>query len=133
MLGGDQTLLFYGELVSKCADMTEARALLSRLRGKQHKLVGALALAHESAVIWRHTEAAELWMRHFSDAFLDRYLETEGEGILSGVGCYKLEGAGAQLFHRITGDYFSILGTAALAAAGRAAQTGCDTEMSLLR
>lgn len=110
VLGGDQTLLFDEELVSKCNDMTEARILLSRLRGKQHRLVGAATLALGNTVVWQHVETADLWMRHFSDVFLDRYLETEGTSILSAVGCYRLEGQGVQLFHRIKGDYFSILG-----------------------
>ena len=110
VLGGDQTLIFDGELISKCSDLAEARALLERLRGKQHRLVGAVTLASGNAVVWRHVETADLWMRHFSDAFLDHYLATEGTSILSAVGCYKLEGLGAQLFHRVKGDYFSILG-----------------------
>jgi len=110
VLGGDQTLLFDGELVSKCPDKVAARALLARLRGKQHQLNGGLTLAHDNKIVWRHGETAELWMRHFSDSFLDRYLEMEGTSILSAVGCYKLEGLGVQLFHRITGDYFAILG-----------------------
>ena len=110
ILGGDQTLLFDGELVSKCADLAEAKALLMRLRGKQHQLVGGLTLAHDNKIVWRHGESADLWMRHFSDVFLDRYLKLEGASLLSSVGCYKLEGLGAQLFHRIKGDYFSILG-----------------------
>jgi septum formation protein len=110
VLGGDQTLIFDGQLVSKCGDLAEARALLSHLRGKQHQLVGAVTLVLGGAVVWRHVETADLWMRHFSDAFLDSYLEAEGTSILSAVGCYKLEGLGVQLFHRVKGDYFSILG-----------------------
>jgi septum formation protein len=110
VLGGDQTLLFDGELVGKCPDMVAARALLVRLRGKEHRLMGGLTLAHDNKIVWRHGETAELWMRHFSDAFLDWYLKAEGPSLLSSVGCYKLEGVGAQLFHRIKGDYFSILG-----------------------
>ncbi|MBL6851999.1 MAG: Maf family protein [Alphaproteobacteria bacterium] len=110
VLGGDQTLLFDGELVSKSQDIAAARVLLARLRGKEHRLIGGLTLAHDNKILWRHGESAELWMRHFSDAFLERYLKTEGTSILSAVGCYKLEGLGVQLFHRITGDYFSILG-----------------------
>jgi septum formation protein len=110
VLGADQTLLLDGALISKCADLDEARALLVRLRGRSHRLVGALSLVRDGAVIWRHVESPQLWMRDFSEAFLDRYLSTEGEGLLSGVGCYKLEGPGAQLFARIEGDYFSILG-----------------------
>ena len=110
VLGADQTLLFDGKLVSKCADLASARILLRQLRGKAHLLVGALTLVRGGTVIWRHAESAKLTMRDFSDAFLDTYLSTEGEGILSCVGCYKLEGMGAQLFEEIEGDYFSILG-----------------------
>ncbi|MEI9885584.1 MAG: Maf family protein [Rhizomicrobium sp.] len=110
VLGADQTLLFEGTLVSKCADLAAARALLSRLRGKDHWLVGGLALARDGRVFWRYSETSVLTMRAFSDTFLDAYLSTEGEGILACVGCYRLEGLGAQLFARIEGDYFSILG-----------------------
>ena len=110
VLGGDQILIFDGQLVSKCGDLAEARALLLHLRGKQHQLVGAVTLVLGGAVVWRHVETADLWMRHFSDAFLDSYLEAEGTSILSAVGCYKLEGLGVQLFHRVKVDYFSILG-----------------------
>lgn len=110
VLGADQTLLFEGELVSKCHDLVTARTLLARLRGKPHRLVGALVLVRGGAVIWRHAETSRLVMRNFSDAFLDAYLSTEGEGILACVGCYKLEGLGAQLFESVEGDYFSILG-----------------------
>ena len=110
VLGADQTLLFQGELVSKCADMASARRLLSRLRGQTHDLVGGLVLARAGQSIWRHVETATLTMRDFSDAFLDAYLSTEGEGILACVGCYKFEGMGAQLFEKVEGDYFSILG-----------------------
>jgi septum formation protein len=110
VLGGDQALLLGSELISKCADLAEARALLRRLRGRTHRLVSALALARDGAVIWRHVESPELRMRDFSDAFLERYLSSEGEGVLSGVGCYKLEGLGAQLFESVAGDYFAILG-----------------------
>ena len=110
VLGADQTLLFEGELVSKCPDLTAARLLLLRLRGKSHELVGGLALAHAGRPIWHYVETSWLTMRDFSDAFLSAYLSTEGEGILGCVGCYKLEGLGSQLFEAVEGDYFSILG-----------------------
>lgn len=110
VLGADQTLLFGEELVSKCPDLKAARLLLSRLRGRSHRLVGGLALARGGAVIWRFGDRSNLTMRDFSDDFLDDYLSQEGEGILSAVGCYKLEGRGAQLFESVQGDYFSILG-----------------------
>jgi septum formation protein len=69
-----------------------------------------VVLAKGGSVIWRHVEKATLIMHDFSDAVLDRHLEMGGEGLLSGVGCYRLEDNGAQLFAKVDGDYFAILG-----------------------
>lgn len=110
VLGADQVLAFEGELVSKCASLEEARTLLRRLRGRKHELISGLVLAKAGAPVWRHVESAALWMREFSDSFLDEYLAGEGEPLLKGVGCYRLEGRGAQLFERVEGDYFTVLG-----------------------
>ena len=110
VLGADQVLEFDGELVSKCADMHAARALLLRLRGKSHRLVSALALAQGGKTVWALGDSATLTMRSFSDGFLASYLSEEGTKLLAGVGCYRLEGMGAQLFESVKGDYFSILG-----------------------
>ncbi len=94
----------------KPTDMSHAREQLQSLRGKTHELVSAVALARGGSVIWRHAETARLTMRDFSDGFLDAYLAQAGEAVLSCVGCYQLEGLGAQLFSRIQGDHFTILG-----------------------
>lgn len=110
VLGADQVLAFDGELVSKCTSLDEARTLLRRLRGQTHHLISALVLAKAGGAIWRNVETATLKMRDFSDRFLDDYLAGEGEGLLKGVGCYRLEGRGAQLFERVEGDYFTVLG-----------------------
>jgi len=115
VLGCDQVLVFEGRLVGKSADMAEARALLQAMRGKPHELISAAVLARDGAAIWRHQERASLSMRAFGDGFVDAYLGAEGEDLLSSVGCYRLEGLGAQLFERVEGDYFSILGLPLLA------------------
>jgi septum formation protein len=110
VLGADQVLDFGGELLSKAATMDAARAQLARLRGNSHKLMSAAVLVRDGSVVWRHVEESELRMRHFSEEFLDSYLLQEGEAVLGSVGCYRLESYGAQLFERIEGDYFSVLG-----------------------
>jgi len=110
IVAGDQVLWFEGRLVSKCANLDEARELLRRLRGSQHVLVGGLVLARAGNALWRHTSKAEMTMRAFSDAFLEDYLAREGEAVLSSVGCYRLEGLGAQMFASIDGNYFAVLG-----------------------
>ena len=110
VLGADQTLDLAGVLYDKAADLDDARRRLRAFRGRTHHLHAAVVLAERGAVVWRHTETASLTMRDFSDAFLETYLETHGQAALGSVGCYQLEGAGAQLFTQVEGDYFAVLG-----------------------
>jgi len=110
VIGADQTLDLDGELYDKAVDLAAARARLKLLRGRTHKLHSAVVVAQDGATIWREVVSASLTMRDFSDAFLEAYLAEEGPHALGSVGCYRLEGPGAQLFSKIEGDYFAILG-----------------------
>ena len=110
VVGADQILAFDEEIIGKCETVDQAEALLRRLRGKSHRLIGGLVLAKNGAPIWRHRSEARLSMRSFSDDFLGSYVAREGEALLETVGCYRLEAGGIQLFDRIDGDYFAILG-----------------------
>jgi len=110
IIGADQTLEFEGGLYDKVATVDAARERLRLLRGQTHKLHAAVVVATDGAAIWRDLITVSLTMRNFSDAFLEDYLATEGPSALGSVGCYRLEGPGAQLFSRIDGDYFAILG-----------------------
>ncbi len=110
VIGADQTLELDGQLYDKAETLAEARARLMLLRGRTHQLHSAVVLVEAGQVVWRERITAHLTMRTFSDAFLHTYLETEGEAALGSVGCYRLEGPGAQLFSRIEGDYFAVLG-----------------------
>lgn len=110
VLGADQTLEFGGQLFDKVETLAEARERLRTLRGRPHQLHSAVVVAEGGAPVWRETVSATLTMRDFSDAFLEDYLAAEGEASLGSVGCYRLEGLGAQLFAGIEGDYFTILG-----------------------
>ncbi len=110
VLGSDQVLVARGGLMSKAGTREAAAAQLRALRGDVHSLVTAAVLAKAGKVVWRHAEEARLWVRAFSDEFLERYLAGESDAVLGSVGCYRLEGPGVQLFERIEGDYFSILG-----------------------
>lgn len=110
VIGADQTLEFDGGLYDKVDTVDAARERLRALRGRPHQLHSAVVVAKDGAPIWREVVSATLTMRDFSDAFLEDYLAREGEEALGSVGCYRLEGLGAQLFARIEGDYFAILG-----------------------
>jgi septum formation protein len=110
VIGADQTLDLDGELFDKAEDLPEARERLMALRGKTHQLHSALTVADAGVATWRCVESPSLTMRDVSDAYLDGYLARGGEMLLGSVGCYLLEGEGAQLFDRIEGDYFAVLG-----------------------
>ena len=110
VIGADQALDFQGRLFDKVANLDEARARLIMLRGRSHRLHSGVAVARDGQVLWRKCASSTLTMRNFTDAWLDAYLARNPGPALSSVGCYELEGEGAQLFDRIIGDYFAILG-----------------------
>lgn len=110
VLGADQVLVLDGVIYSKPLDMEDAEAQLRALSGKTHELISAAVVARGDRAIWRQVSRARLTVRELSDAFIENYLTECGEGILRNVGCYEIEGLGAQLFSRIEGDLFVIQG-----------------------
>ena len=110
VLGCDQVLVCGGKLFSKAMDETEAAATLRALRGRTHELISAAVIAKDNELAWRCTDVARLEMRAFSDSFLEQYVQAELPDILGSVGCYRIEGRGAQLFTRVDGDQFTIRG-----------------------
>jgi septum formation protein len=110
IIGADQMLDLDGAWFDKPKDMTSAREQLSALRGRTHTLHSALVLMGPAGLIWSHVQPAHLTMRSFSDDFLRDYLEAVGESALKSVGGYFLEGLGVQLFDRVDGDFFTVLG-----------------------
>lgn len=110
IIGADQVLALDAALLSKAPSIEAAREALLRLRGRTHELHSAVALAENGKVNWTHVATARLTMRDFSDAFLEDYLLRAADRVSLTVGAYELEGLGVQLFERIEGDYFTILG-----------------------
>lgn len=110
VIGADQVLTCEGKLYDKPRHLKEARANLCAFRGRTHTLHSAVTVARGGKMQWSHVAQAHLTMRDFSDEFVDHYLRRAGEKVLKSVGCYQLEGPGVQLFERIEGDYFTILG-----------------------
>ena len=115
VIGGDQLLVCGETIYDKPRDLTEAAAHLRALSGQTHELVTAVCLVQGGDVVWSHVEHVALAMRPFSEDFLQNYLAAEGAEILHCVGAYRLEGLGAQLFTRVEGDYFTVLGLPLLA------------------
>lgn len=110
ILGADQTLSLDGERFVKPADRSAARAQLRTLSGRTHELYSAIAFVQDGTVLSEHVGVARLTMRALSERFLDDYLDAVGDAATASVGAYQLEGLGIQLFERIDGDYFTVLG-----------------------
>ena len=110
VLGADQILTCEGRWFDKPRDLAEARAQLAALAGRRHELWTAAIVIRGDARLWHEIAQARLWLRPCSDAFLDAYLDAVGDLALGSVGAYQIEGLGAQLFARVEGDRFAILG-----------------------
>jgi nucleoside triphosphate pyrophosphatase len=111
VLGSDQTLEREdGEMLNKPETRAEAFEQLRSLSGRTHRLHSAAVIAEAGEGIWWHSETVELTMRPLSDSFLEHYLDREFDAVRWSVGAYRIEGLGAQLFDRIEGSHFAILG-----------------------
>ncbi|MDX3977784.1 Maf-like protein [Shinella sp.] len=110
VIGSDQTLSLDGRVFHKPADMAEAKSHLTAMSGRTHALNCGIALVRDGQTLWSHVSIAHLTMRPLSASFINRHLARVGERVLASVGAYQLEGEGVQLFERIDGDYFTILG-----------------------
>lgn len=110
VIGSDQTLSMGDVVFHKPADMEEARRRLLALSGRTHQLNSAIVIACDGEAIWRHVSIAQLTMRDLDPGFIGRHLSAVGDIALSSVGAYQIEGRGIQLFDKIEGDHFTIVG-----------------------
>ncbi|MCY1126429.1 Maf family protein [Frigidibacter sp. RF13] len=110
VIGADQVLECEGRIFAKAENIDEARAQLSFLSGKDHRLFSAAVVVDQGKPIWRHTGQVRLTMHALSPGEIDAYLTRAWESVRHSVGCYKIEEEGVRLFSRIDGDFFHILG-----------------------
>lgn len=111
VLGADSVLaLDDGVMLTKPDDKDDAKAQLRTMAGRRHRLFSAVVAARDGQAIWRHVDVAKLSMRALSDSFIDAYVEQNWDSIRWTVGCYEIEGAGVQLFDRVEGDPWTIIG-----------------------
>lgn len=111
VLGCDSVVVLDdGSMLDKPVSRENARAHLMRLSGKRHDLVSAAVIAEAGRPVWRVVDRAKMHVRPLSEAFIETYLDQEWPEIAGCVGCYRIEGPGAQLFTRIEGSQFTVLG-----------------------
>ncbi len=125
VLGADQTLALGAQRFAKPVDRAAARDELRALSGRAHQLHSAIAFVQDTSVLFEHLGVAQLTMRPLSERFLDRYLDAAGSAATASVGGYQIERLGIQLFERIEGDYFTILGLPLMAVLDFLRQHGC--------
>jgi septum formation protein len=111
VLGCDQTLsLDDGSMIDKAVDREDAARILRLLSGRVHHLHSAAVMVLNGEPIWRHIERVRMTVRPLSDAFIDAYLDQDWDQCQWCVGCYRIEGPGAQLFAKVEGSQFAIQG-----------------------
>ncbi len=110
VVGCDQTLSLADQVFHKPQTMEEARRHLLQFSDHIHQLHSAVVMVVDEATIWRHVGVADMHVRKLSPKFIGNYLAKIGDKALSSVGAYQIEGEGIQLFERIEGDYFTVIG-----------------------
>lgn len=111
VLGSDSlAVLEDGTILSKPRDREEAASHLAMMSGRRHDLVSAAVIAEAGRPVWRHVDRARMFVRPLSDSFIEAYLDAEWPEISGCVGCYRIEGPGVQLFSRVEGSQFTVLG-----------------------
>lgn len=110
VIGSDQVMSMDGRLFHKCTSVEMAREQLWSMRGKTHHLSSAISIVRNGEEVWSHVSVADLTFRDFTDAFLDSYIANAGPKVLLTVGAYSYEGLGQQLFEKVEGDFFTIIG-----------------------
>ena len=124
VIGSDQTLSLGDKVLHKPKNAEDARRRLLELSGRTHELNSAIVIVRGTEVVWRHVSVARMTMRDLDPGFIGRHLAEVGETALSSVGGYQLEGRGIQLFEKIEGDYFTIIGLPMLPLLARLRELG---------
>lgn len=124
VIGADQTLDCNGVWFDKPPDLDHLRAHLTALSGRRHSLFAGVSVFRGGRRLWGLVEPAHMTVRTLSPDFVERYIDAVGTDGLGSVGGYRLEGLGAQLFSRIEGDYFTVLGLPLLPLLGFLRQHG---------
>jgi nucleoside triphosphate pyrophosphatase len=109
-IGSDSVVSVEGRLFDKPASRDEAARHLRLFSGKAMQLTSAVALARRGELDWSHVDTATLHVRPLTDAFIQAYLDVEWPDVGYCVGVFRMEGPGVQLFERVEGDHFTILG-----------------------
>lgn len=111
VLGADQVLECDGATFDKPVDRNDAFSQLKTLRGKTHSLISYAVMVRGGQRIWQAVDRATLEIRRdATDEFLNAYLDAAGDDVFKGPGGYRIESLGAQLFSRVDGSHFTILG-----------------------
>jgi septum formation protein len=124
VVASDQTMALGDRVFHKPKDMEDARRHLLALSGRTHELHSAVVLARDGETLWSHVATARLTMRELTPAFIARHLSRVGDKALTSVGAYQIEGEGIQLFERIEGDHFTIVGMPLLPLLARLRELG---------
>lgn len=125
VIGADQILVCDETILSKANTPSEAAKTLENLSGKAHQLLSAAVIYHGNQAVWRHVSLAKMTVRPLSDTFIEHYLNQMGDDAFWSVGAYQLEGLGAQLFEKVDGDYYTVLGLPLLPMLDFFRRSGC--------
>ncbi|WP_424983357.1 Maf family protein [Maritalea sp. S77] len=110
VIGADQTIMLGQMPLHKPRDGDHLREQLKMMRGKTHSLISAAVIAKNNQILAETSQTVKLTMRNFKDEEMEKVIAASGDELLQCAGGYQLEGPSVQLFEKVDGDYFTVLG-----------------------
>jgi septum formation protein len=124
VIGSDSLVSVDGRRFDKPAGRESAAEHLRFFSGRTMILTSAVVLTRGREVEWRQATEARLKVRDLSEGFIADYLDADWPEVSYCVGVFRLEGPGVQLFDKIEGDHFTILGLPLLPLLGALRERG---------
>jgi septum formation protein len=107
VLAADTTVVLDGAIFEKPTSPAHAVEMLSRLQGRTHEVMTAVAVARDGDVA-QALDVSRVTFRPVDPATLEAYVAT-GEP-MDKAGAYAIQGLGAPLIERVEGDFFGVMG-----------------------
>ena len=107
VLGADTIVVLNGEVLEKPHDAAHASAMLSKLSGKTHQVMTAIALADRQQLL-DCLVVTEVTFRNLTAHDINEYIAT-GEP-MDKAGAYGIQGKGGNFVRKINGSYHAVVG-----------------------
>ena len=109
VLGADTIVLIDGEILGKPESAADARGMLGKLSGREHRVFTGFSItAPDQGIVIRDAVESSVLFKKISQSEMDWYLGSEEP--YDKAGAYAVQGMGAFFIREIRGSYTNVIG-----------------------